>query len=297
MRWTHAVAAAVAATGLAGSVAKATLTVSVVPVAISGAATTADPTLNNARSFDLVVNQTSEKWNVSVLQTALVNAGNLSGTFYTPSGHSNIKMTGAPIAGSEHLAYDTAFDTPRWQQTSDVSHIAILGNSDYPNAAGAGATPTVGPSSLSVAWGDQRGDDPGTTAANGSYRVARLTVVGNTGAFLNGYVAGTSGNTAQIFHNIYLPILGDVNLDGLTNQLDLNTVIGSFGGPGNYAQGDLTGDGLINQLDLNQVIGGFGNGIGTPPPGSALGALVPEPTMLGLAVCGVFGMCFRRGRR
>ena len=31
------------------------------------------------------------------------------------------------------------------------------------------------------------------------------------------------------FTNLYLPIAGDVNSDGLTNQLDLNTVIGNFG--------------------------------------------------------------------
>jgi len=87
-----------------------------------------------------------------------------------------------------------------------------------------------------------------------------------------------------------------VNLDGLTNQLDLNVVIGHFGQTGNYGAGDVNSDGLINQLDLNQVIGGFGNGIATPP-GAALGSLVPEPATLGLPICGVFGLCLRRGRQ
>ena len=72
MRWIHAVAAAVAATGLVTSVAKATLTVSLVPVPITAAAKSADsPNLDNARTYDLKVTQTGEKWNVGGLQTTL----------------------------------------------------------------------------------------------------------------------------------------------------------------------------------------------------------------------------------
>src|SRR5256885_1763701 len=82
MRWIHAVAAAVAATGLATSVAKATLTVSLVPIPITAAAKTADPNLNDARAFDMKVTQTGEKWNVTTMQGSLGATGNLSGSFY-----------------------------------------------------------------------------------------------------------------------------------------------------------------------------------------------------------------------
>jgi len=263
-------------------------------VNISAAARTADPTLNNSRTFDLQVTQSGgEKWNVSVLQFSLASSGGLSGNFYTPAGHSNIRSNSV-IAGSENLQYDTAFSTPQWGLLNDASHIDILGNSDYPNNAGAGTTPTVGPGSISVAWGDHQGTS--VPAADGTYTVARLTVTGNTGAFLNGYSASNlNANDKQVFSNVYLPISGDVNLDGLANQLDLNAVIGKFGTSGTYVQGDANEDGLINQLDLNLVIGNFGRGIGAPP-GASLGSLVPEPASAFIMLGGL-GLAFRRRSR
>lgn len=294
MRWIHAVAAAVAATGLAASVAKATLTVSVVPIGIDPAAVSADSNLSNARAFDLRVTQTGEKWNVTTMQTTLGTGGNLNGTFYqAPSGA--LISHGAHVfqqgfAPTTPQYYDTSFNVTM----NNSARTDILGDSDYP-AAGSGTTAVQSTNQLSVAWGDH--DASTNTTTDGSFSIGRITIKGNTGAYLNGYVAGNAQlNNAQIFHNVYVPIQGDVNLDGLTNQLDLNVVIGHFGQAGNYGVGDLNGDGLINQLDLNQVIGGFGNGIAAPP-GAALGSLVPEPATLGLAICGVFGLCLRRGRQ
>jgi len=268
---------------LVASVAKATLTMSLVPVATAVA---------NARSFDLKVTQTGEKWDVTTMQTTLAGAADgvgLSGTFYTPAGHSNINFPASPPS-------DTSFTTPRFAESADISHIDILGTSDYPANAGLGTTPTVGPTTLNIAWGDHNASDPGTTGAAGTYTVAHLTVVGTTGGYINGYSAGTSGNTAQTFANLYLPIQGDVNLDHLVNQNDLNVVLGNWQntvGVG-YATGDVNLDGIVNQNDLNQILGAWQNSINAPA-GAALGALVPEPGMLSLI--GVAALAAFRRRR
>src|SRR2546423_7809324 len=83
MRWIHAIGAlAVAATMFMVSAAHATLTVSVVKLPIPQAAKTADPNLVGARSYDLRVTQTGERWNVTTMQFALGATGNLSGTLY-----------------------------------------------------------------------------------------------------------------------------------------------------------------------------------------------------------------------
>lgn len=71
---------------------------------------------------------------------------------------------------------------------------------------------------------------------------------------------------------------GDVNLDGIVNQTDLNIITGHWLASGqNRAAGDLTGDGLVNQTDLNLCTG---NWLGTGGTGSL--AAVPEPSGLAL---------------
>ena len=132
--------------------------------------------------------------------------------------------------------------------------------------------------------------------------------MGNTGGFIRGYFGENIANVAQFFPNngtgalatasqgtMYLPIGGDVNLDGLANQNDLNTVIGNFGNAGTYTQGDADGSGLINQNDLNIVIGSFGNGIGAAPS-LALGSVVPEPGSIALLLAGATTLLSRKGR-
>ena len=138
MRWIHAVAAAVAATGIVGSVAQATLTVSLVPVAIEfGCNSRLMPTLNNARSFDLKVTQTGETWNVTTMQINLsrVLVAASVASFYTPTGHSDFQNYSlAPISEHENLSYDTGVTTPMFENTNDGANVDVLGSSDYPNA-------------------------------------------------------------------------------------------------------------------------------------------------------------------
>jgi len=292
MRWIHAVAAAVAATGLATSVAKATLTVSLVPIPITPQAAAADPTLNSstARAFDLRVTQTGERWNVTTMQLTLASTGGLSGSFY---------QSPAPLISHGAHVFQTSFNntTPQFYDTSwnvsmnDSARTDILGDSDYP-AAGSGTTAVQTSTNVSVAWGDHNGDTNNTATTGGSFSIGRITVLGNTGSYFSGYVAGNVNlNQKQTFTNLYLPILGDTDNNGVVDLGDLNNVRNNFGGGG---LGDTNGDGVIDLGDLNNLRNNFGNSL-APPPGSALGALVPEPTSL--AVLGLLGGAFGLRRR
>ena len=144
MRGILAVGAAVAATALVGQVARATLSISLVPVVISSQARTADSTLNNARTFDVDVTQTGEQFAVADLQFSLVNANGLTGTFYAPTNHSDTPIGVSSLSmgtGSlaANLAYDTYFTTPQYGTTGGTletdgsqSAVTIAGGSDYP---------------------------------------------------------------------------------------------------------------------------------------------------------------------
>ena len=121
MRWIQAVAAAVAATGLVTSVAKATLTVSLVQIPITSQAVAADSNLTGARAFNLMVTQTGEKWNVGVLQTTLGSTGGLSGTFYQSPGalvSHNGHVLQTSFNNTTPQFYDTSVNVSCWEKTT-----------------------------------------------------------------------------------------------------------------------------------------------------------------------------------
>jgi len=275
------------------SAAQATLTVSVVKLPISQAAKTADPNLANARSYDLRVTQTGERWNVTTMQFALGATGNLSGTLYQSPG--SLISHGGHVFQTSFTPNDPQFYDTSWNVSmNDSARTDILGDSDFP-AAGSGTTAVQSSTNVSVAWGDHNGDTNTTATTGGSFSIGHITVKGNTGAFLNGYVAGNVNlNQKQIFTNVYVPILGDINGDGVVNQLDLNVVNQNFLSS-TAPQADFNDDGVVNQLDLNSVNQNFLNNLAAPP-GSALGSLVPEPASIALLGLVMVGAVSRRTR-
>jgi hypothetical protein len=325
MRWVHALGAAVAATTLVGSVAQATISVSLVPIQVNSTAAAAISS-GTVRTFQLKVTQSAgEKWNVGAMKVTLATNAKLSGYFYASPNHDNslgrnTNFNNAYLNTDPNF-YDTFVSTPQFDVSptgaTQASNLNVTGSSDFPTGPGT-ATPVVPSSStnangsnqtLDIVWGDEAGNQA-TTATDGStsYIVAQFTIVGNTGAFIRGYSGGTAAsNTPLFFPNngtgpiaaasqgtLYLPIRGDINLDGTVDQSDLNVVTGNFAkSPRTFATGDLTGDGLVDQSDLNQVTGSFTNGIGAPPAG-ALGSLVPEPSICGLLLAGLTGIMGRR---
>jgi hypothetical protein len=73
--------------------------------------------------------------------------------------------------------------------------------------------------------------------------------------------------------------LGDANLDGKVNLLDLNALATNFGKSSKFwSDGDFNYDGTVNIADFNKLAGSFNATPLSSPP--ALGALVPEPSSL-----------------
>jgi hypothetical protein len=325
MRWVHALGAAVAATTLVGSTAKAVLSVSLLPVNVPSSIASTIGAGQTVRTFDLQVTQTAtEKFQVANLQVTLASGNGLSGYFYASPNHDNVKAIDPNITGNTNTLdpYDTYVSTPAFKASPTGStlgtDLSVTGSADWPVSPG--STTAVVPSNatnntshnqtMNIVWGDQQAQTASNTSGASTYTIAQFTVVGNTGAFIRGYFGENINNNPQYFTNngtgplaaspqgtMYLPIRGDVNLDGIVDQLDLNALSADFANAGTYSQGDLNVDGIVDQLDLNDLSASFVNGIGSPPSsGVALGSLVPEPGTLGLLAAGIVGFATRRRR-
>jgi len=324
MRLVHALGAAVAATALVGSVAQATVTMSLVALPVDATAAAAIAPGQIVRTYQLKVSQTAgEKWDVGSLKLTLATGGTLSGYLYAdPTVHSNTTGESKPYlnpgqTNASASFYDTYVTTPAFEVTptagNAASHLNVVGSSDFPNTGPASNTPTVpqtttntnaGNQTLNIVWGDQAGVQA-TTATDGTvtYKVAQFTIVGNTGGYIRGYSGGSNAaNTAQFFGSnaplqtlpqgtMYIPILGDTDADGAVGLQDLFNVRNNFG---LNANGDADGNNVTDLADLFAVRNNFGNGVTPPAPGAALGSVVPEPTFLGLAGAGSLALIRRR---
>jgi hypothetical protein len=78
-------------------------------------------------------------------------------------------------------------------------------------------------------------------------------------------------------------VVADASLDGTVSSTDFNQLAAHYGQTtgSRWTQGDFDGNGKINTLDFNLLAGHFGQSL---PSGAALGAVVPEPATLSVAV-------------
>jgi len=331
MRLVHALGAAVAATTLVSSVAQATLTMSLVPVAVNSTAAATIGSGQMVRTYQLKVTQNTEKFDVANLQVTLASGGGLSGYFYAdPTVHDNAKAfnnsyLSAPTSPS---FYDTYVTSPKFglDPANNAANLAVTGSADWPVGPGTGTAivpknntnTTAGNQALNIVWGDPQGGaatNNTNTAGNAAstYTVAQFTIVGNTGAYIRGYNGGSgSANVAQNFQSnaplqtlpagtMYLPELGDVNGDALVDQVDYdiwlaNGGTGVEGGPVLLPQGDVDQNGIVDQRDYDNWLANGGHQMIPPASGVALGSVVPEPASLGLLSLAGIALASRRRR-
>ncbi len=79
-------------------------------------------------------------------------------------------------------------------------------------------------------------------------------------------------------------LCGDADLSGTVNGSDLNVVLSNYNKTGMYwSQGDFNYDGTVNGADLNMVLSNYNQSV-------SVGAAVPEPSSLLLAVAGLAGL-------
>lgn len=124
------------------------------PVQISAAALANDPSLADKRTFDLIVNTTTD-W-ISAGVQVLLPGGSV---FYNHPLGGNTAPATELVAGNPALAFDTYVNGPGGLNSPPL----ILGG--YPTAPAASFGPTV----FSVSWGDL------ITTPPGEYQIARLT--------------------------------------------------------------------------------------------------------------------------
>ena len=93
-------------------------------------------------------------------------------------------------------------------------------------------------------------------------------------------VDGSGHNLLTVMYTL----CGDADLNGIVNGADLNFVLSNYNKTGmTWSQGDFNYDGTVNGVDLNTVLSNYNKSV-------SVGAAVPEPSTLLLAVAGLAGL-------
>ena len=85
----------------------------------------------------------------------------------------------------------------------------------------------------------------------------------------------------KVLQQFYPFYEGDATIDQVVDTTDFNVLAANFGGSGKtWIQADFTGEGNVDTTDFNFLAANFGRSI--PGSSAALGAVVPEPTLIGM---------------
>ena len=100
-------------------------------------------------------------------------------------------------------------------------------------------------------------------------------------------------NTAVI---VAYTLYGDANLDKVVDTVDFNLLASNFSSSvDRWSKGDFNYDGSVDTTDFNLLASNFAHVL--PASIDALGAVIPEPSALGLGLAGMTIMFRQRRRR
>jgi hypothetical protein len=132
----------------------------------------------------------------------------------------------------------------------------------------------------------------GITSSQANASTFALGYANATAINTTSFLGQTVGNSVLIRFTEY----GDANLDGVVNALDFNAFASHYAAIGKFwSDGDFNYDGTVNSLDFNSLATEFGSSL--PAPSPAIGALVPEPGVAGLAAIAMVWFAKRSQRR
>lgn len=152
--------------------------------------------------------------------------------------------------------------------------------------------------------------DTGNTSTWGAEIISDLTA-NHASGFLAGKIRTTlamDGNKAigwlddagNMQFKVRYTHKGDVNLNGLVDSVDFGSLLAGYGKTSGavWKDGDFNYDGKSNTEDFNWLAGNFGSAaLSSELPAASLGALIPEPASMTLALTlGAWGL-MRRSRR
>lgn len=122
---------------------------------------------------------------------------------------------------------------------------------------------------------------------NGAWNGEGINTSSSTATTGLGWVETPASESILVKYAYY----GDANLSGTVDSTDFSAFAAGYGKTtgGIWANGDFNYDGKVNTLDFNSLAGNFG----APAPAANLGAVVPEPASLALAM-GVAILATRR---
>jgi hypothetical protein len=179
--------------------------------------------------------------------------------------------------------------TDAWDSSVNVNHTTVLRTGDVSQVK----------NQIKSGFNNGNWNGNGIASSSAAAHGAHSTGLGYASA---ASLLGLSGSQNTTFDGQYVDASsllvkytwsGDANLDGVVNSSDFSALAVNFNGSSkDWQTGDFNYDGTVNALDFNMVASNYG--LNTPPPGAALGALVPEPTSLWLAAIASAVSCRRR---
>jgi hypothetical protein len=269
---------------------------------LSGTISGMDNALGGANAHALPLNTSTPGLAVGTISVTATSAGAASANFSQPVNvtvlaHANPTLSSASDTDSATIDFGiyaggagTATSSFALQNHPDASgYTAAL---KLVSISGSGATSMLTTNAATF----------GSLAAGASNVYSAMMALGSYGTFSATYTFATAdqdlpGATARenllLTLNGVVALGGDANLDGFVETSDFNTLAGNFGAASaTWNEGDFNRDALVDSMDFAVLAGSYGQRVNMAAP--SLGAVVPEPSALGVALIILSGQVRRR---